>query len=783
MRKQSILILVFILLLPLTSLATRIYVKHLGTLNLKRINSKRFVLRQKYVGSVSLNGYVKGERNYKLKGKISSRYLSKIPGIKLLRRMYAVNLSVEFTPNDGMVISSKVGLSGAIKPLLRALRLRISPRLTCKMQIQKRGVYLWIPIFSNKNWRVTINPLTGMRINFRGLKVEFTANFRTMAGMPTLYLTGDIQIKPSKWDKWLNFVPKIYYSIISQEIGFAATMNDTWKHPFRVMRFVTLKNCAFQMGFTAGVPSSGGFTAEKVRLFGQNYGFAAFISGTKYEWVLALNAKRLGMNGFMRMIRGISGFKIPSIFPNAMGLRNVKLYLAPTGGAIGEYEFKPGMEIQGEANSGLLRFKVKGYAKAPRMSLFSFNRLGTFKLSLAAINNIKGAIINKVRRVPVLKPVLSSILNTFNIRYIKTTVEATKTKYSFATAVSLRLFGKTYTPSFKLSVISFSAISKAIVNYIIDKAGKFLWNKMKEYAKKGWNATKKGVSYAARKTAAAARKFANAVKDGVVYVWKNVTTRVKKFFRVKKWYLPWKWRWKSIWKWVKKTVRKRVRKRKRYTYRQRLASMHRWAKDYLNRSLRRASGEGKKFINRMRKMRMTYKQAYKNLNYYQKSLNRYWRDRGERGRVYRFFKYSSWKRNGYKEFRKWSDQYLRNLKWGLGVYLKRVYRRRRSRRIVRLPNFRKMFRKRKIGSRISKIFKFKYARKQLDMYRRMEARRRMSLEYLKYKKRYGKRRARAYFKRNYKRIYNRILRQLRKLHHRKFKIMGFKKRMIKRRIR
>ena len=808
MRKITVLVLGLLLCFTVVAPAKSVTIPGFGRLSASKINGGWRVKLPK-IGALNFKGEIEGN-NIDLKTRITIKKLRRLPAYKALKLMGFKYFTVS-VGTSGLILGTRLETRGKLKKLFKTLHIG-NPYIDVKAGLSLSGINLEGSLMlRNPGITIPVIPPAGTKIRFSGITIGLeigkapkpdkksgnNSSSRTRAAAktgkstpkatqwtPVLSITGHWQIKPSKRDKFLKFEPFFSYNLVSQQIVIGGAMTDTWKDPFGINRIVKkiiprskpiiLQDVGFDIGWIPGAPTPTkiGMMARRVRIFGEDFGFALDMNPTDGKVAFWGRRKRMGIRSFLAMISGPAGmgFKaLPrSMFPQNIDLRDIEVRFAPQGGKVGTLEVKPGFQISGKFRLGSI---MSGYVDS-----YAYLKEGV-QIKFGIDNNLDSYLKNKFRKIPGLNVFMSQVTKTFALRKLHILLKASFRQLRAKMHVNMRILGKTvsFTADASLDPVK---IAKIIGNKVLEYCKKFgliVWNNVKKYATKGWNATKSGVSTAAKATYNTAKKFANSVKNYTKTVWKNVTSRVKKFFKVKEWYKPWKWGWKTVWKWVTKTVRKRVRVTKRYSYKQRLAKMQSWAKTYLAKAAEKSVKAGENFINAVKSKKASYKQAKSFVDRYLREMKRYWSNSSDRGTVNRFFTNSRDRRNGYREFQKWSSNYLRYASTRIQGSLSYKYKVVRYRRRITAPRLAaiRVMTARTTSKLLAGGNKLVFHRAQLLKMRQFEAKRLVRQEYLKYAKRHGTKKAQRYFSRNYKKIYNRILRKIARLSHKKFRIKHF----------
>ncbi len=493
---------------------------------------------------------------------------SKIPGFgKLIKFLHLKDLHLNFDPDLGLCFNVKLNFLGELRNLLaKFFKLRL-PDFNIKIAFDGFNLSFNIPLLKGFHFDLNINPLLGTRIKLLSMFLKIKLPIR--GGLPQFDFDMKMKVKPSKWDKWLNFEPELVFDPETVSVEFKASMKDTWRHPFGVrVGNIMIKDVAFEIGINllTGEPDDFGFICKELDFFGEKVGGMIKCSAVDKVVLFGFKINKLDLKNFSILTR----FLPSKFFDKLVSIRNVEIKIAPFGGRIGNINISPGITFKCDSArfgpfSGSLDIHTGG------LTSFSGYIKATFK---SGLDKLEKKILHKVRGIPLLRPILGKILSTFGIDYMKLNINASITKAEMKLDLGIKVLGKHH--HIKID-IAFDPLELAIK--IVEKLEHILGDVLAKI----WNALKNAVITVGKDIKKAAVKsyhavthffthtvghYISAVSDYVKRVAYSIWKRIKK------------WTWK-VWKWVSHWIRKKVTKHKyvkvHFDYKKRLAKMKQWA--------------------------------------------------------------------------------------------------------------------------------------------------------------------------------------------------------------
>ncbi len=522
---------------------------------------------------------------------------SKIPGFnKLIKFLHLKDLNFNFDPDLGLCFDVNVKFLGELKVLLaKFFKLRLPPY---KIKIAFDGFNLSFnfPILRNVNWTIPLNPLLGTKIKLLSMYLKVLLPIR--GGIPRFDFDMKMKVKPSKWDKWLNFEPELVFNPETASVVFKATMKDTWRHPFGVkIGNILIKDAAYEIGINliTGLPDDFGFIIKELDFFGEKVGGMIKCSAEDKVVLFGFRINKLNLKNFSVL----TTFLPDKFFDKIISIHNVDIKIAPFGGRIGNITVKPGITFKcGNARFG----PFSGSLDVHTGGLYSFSGYIKAKFN-SGLDKLEKKILDKVKGIPYLRPILGKILSSFGIDYLKLNINASLTKAAMKLDVGVKVMGKHH--HLKLD-ISFNPLDLAI------KIAKELEHLLADELAKVWNALKDAVLKAGKEVKKAAVKTYHAVSHFFTHDIGNYVSAVTDYVK-RVAYTIWKkikkWTWK-VWKWVWHLVtrkethhkyvivkfhyNKRLKKMKHFTNNL-VGKLHKHSKDTLNNFYKRVKGNIKYF--------------------------------------------------------------------------------------------------------------------------------------------------------------------------------------------
>ncbi|MFW6351794.1 MAG: RICIN domain-containing protein [Bacteroidota bacterium] len=422
-----------------------------------------------------------------LESEITIDQLKNFPGYNVFKnldlREIIVNLST-----DGFEMEAKAGTNGKLDRLTRILKID-DPFIIINSKIAKDGFAMEGTLnFEDDPIRINISPELGTRYAFESIKLASSfgidmpgsdddesddggnnsSNSASQKGSafdvePSIGVETQIRLRPTQWDPDLKLVNSFDYNLVTQEISSAGSMVDTWKNPAGMDNLfdkdiVSFTNTAVSMGYIPGspTPTSIGFNLDEARFFHLTFGAAMTIAPADRSVAMRGHRNEMTMNDFTRIMRDGFGLHLPDVFPNDINIKDVSVLYSPNGGEIGEFKLEQGFALRGTAQ--LLE------AATADIDFFA-NFDDGFYLDYNLGADLKKALMNELRKVKPLAPVMEKVLSTFQLRKVNTHLKAgMDLKMSGKTNVAFDVFGKNHKFDMQASLDP-----ETIINAIIDK--------------------------------------------------------------------------------------------------------------------------------------------------------------------------------------------------------------------------------------------------------------------------------------------------------------------------
>ena len=420
-----------------------------------------------------------------LESKITVDQLKNFPGYNIFKNLDLRDIIVNLSP-DGFEMEARASTDNNLGRLTRVMQID-APFIIINSKIAKDGFAMAGTLsFEDDPIQVDISPDLGTRYTFEAITLESSFGIE-MPGSgkdegtdshtegsaskkssafgvePTIGIKTQIRLRPTKWDPDLKLVSNFNYNLVTQEISAAGSMVDIWKNPLGMDNLfdkdiVSFTNTAVSMGYIPGspTPTSIGFNLDEAKFFHLTFGTAMSVAPAKKSVAMKGHRDEMSMNDLTRILRDGFGLNLPDVFPDDINIKDVVILYSPNGGEIGEFKLEQGFALKGNA-----KLLVAAEAKIDFFANFNDG----FYLDYKFDAGLKQALMNEIRKVKPLAPVMDKVLSTFQLRKVYTHLEAgMDLKMSGKTHVKFEVFGHTH--EFKMQA---SLDPETIIDEIIDK--------------------------------------------------------------------------------------------------------------------------------------------------------------------------------------------------------------------------------------------------------------------------------------------------------------------------
>ena len=177
---------------------------------------------------------------------------------------------------------------------------------------------------------------------------------------PELILIFGMEVEVPKQNTPLHFDMSLALGLI--EAKGAVTMKNYWKNPFGVSGIKIGPALALQIGIiyeqfvTTGIPSEFGL-AGGLEIASTVVDMAVNISENPSEEILMGKLEKLNPSELIEFVANTTHINIPNV-PDFFEFKDLELYCAPSGGAIGTIVYKPGFSFAGDIVIGGKEFSM-----------------------------------------------------------------------------------------------------------------------------------------------------------------------------------------------------------------------------------------------------------------------------------------------------------------------------------------------------------------------------------------------------------------------------------------
>ncbi len=511
--KKIIITLGFILVNSLVFSAS-IKVKTLGNWNVDKVASNKYKVETGLFGTLEMNGIIKSKTSYSLSKKANLGILKKYKVINFLTGgIWTLNNPIiQLTSGGGLAIKANVAPGVRLAPLvqfLKLLKVNITKGVPVTMEIGDTGLTFIFSLFTH-NRKLTLVPGLGTKINFHNMSLKCYVNLDKSI---QISLESTLKVKPTKWDPELEYSPEIAYNILDQSIALNASLIGKWHKPFGFMP-VSIEGAALSVTFLAGVPVAFGIGIEKAKFLGETFTGKFLVDLKKAETTgMQIKASKIPLNKLLFVLGKIKNLQ--KFIPSAAYLKDVEVFISPTGGAIGRLSFPPGFKLKGS----LKQFGVVGIVDAS--AGFTTNTIvdASFKGEFD-IQDMNRYVENGVNKVPLLGSILKKIVSTFQFKYLSIAMGLKGNKLDSSANISFKIFGKDITIPININ-IAFNPV----------EIGKMVVHKIKEYAQDLGLIMWEGLKIAGKQVAKYGKIAVNNVSKGMKWTGSQIADKANKAWR------------------------------------------------------------------------------------------------------------------------------------------------------------------------------------------------------------------------------------------------------------
>ncbi len=454
MRFQLLLLIFLGITTTFTFAQEQVNIPGFGKLPVTKKGDNYQITLDKY-GTFDFKGTIKP---FDLETDVTIDQLKKFPGYEVMNSLGLKDIKLKVS-SAGLFVGAKADTRKNLKVLFDFFKID-APYLTVNTKIAKTSFALeGFLDFSREPVKITIIPPAGTQMQLETFSILAGAG----KGGAGISVVTEMHMKPTKWDPALKTKFELAYDLRTQEISGSGSMTDTWADPFNLDKYlkknsISFTNTAVSLGWIPGspTPTTVGFAVENAKFFGLEFGTIMSISPANGELALKAKRNKMTMNDFTSILRDGFGLKIPDVFPNDVYIRDVEILFSPNGGEIGEFEIEQGFAMKGQA-------KLMDAVAAKIDYAASFE--SGYHLDVDIDANMKKALMNEIRKVKPLAPVMDRVLSTLQLRKVRVRMDAgTDLKMTGKTHVAFDVFGKHH--SFKMKA---TLDPKQIIEEIIEK--------------------------------------------------------------------------------------------------------------------------------------------------------------------------------------------------------------------------------------------------------------------------------------------------------------------------
>lgn len=430
--------------------AENISIPGFGEIPVKKTGNKFKVNLKKY-GTFDFSGSIEP---LSLETSAKIEQLVNMPGYNVMSKMGLKQIKLKITPN-GFEIYANAETKGNLKRLCKLLKIK-APYIGIGIKVAKNGFAIRGDLmFSKQPIVLNLVKKLGTRISLDAISISMDVGIEYGPGeneagkipgekktnkklkrnkpkkkkfnkkkfTPVISLVTNMRIRPTKSDPDLRTVTELSYNLVTQEITLAASMVDRWANPLGMSKFVktkdfvVLENAAVQIGWIPGspTPTNIGFYIEKAKIADIETGVGMSIAPASAEIAFKANINRISPDDLANILRKGFGTKVPDVFPKDFYIKDGLILFSPNGGKIGEFEIEKGFALGGKMKLGNLM--------DAQLDFFT-DLENEIRLGFRVDANFKREIMKKVKNISILKPIMGTIFETFEIRKLELLLSA-----------------------------------------------------------------------------------------------------------------------------------------------------------------------------------------------------------------------------------------------------------------------------------------------------------------------------------------------------------------------
>jgi len=432
---------------------------------------------------------------------------------------------------DGLTLQAQAETKNSLKKICDLFRIT-APYIELNAAVAPKSLEL------EGNLEFKDGPVEFFKIDKTGTVVKFnSASIETTLepGSAELGFKTNLFIKPTKTDPDLDCTYAFSYDILSQKLTGAGSMMSEWTNPLGSSAFlkpesIIFSNAAIQLGINIAtlMPVDLGFAMEKGKIFTLDFNVLVSINPEDKSIAFKGQRERMNPNDFFTFIREGFGLNIPNVLPDIYYIDKPYVLFSPEGASVGEVEIDKGIALDGLV-------KIGDAIEGPMH--FYFDMENQFNLHMDLDYNYRKFVMNEVRKIKPLAPIVNEVLKTLQIRKMYVDLNASKSDLNFQgkTKIDFEVFGKPHHIEFG-ATLDPKKIAQQLVGTIRNSAGPQIsaitnkvgnaLNRSKSVAAKAWGEASKFIGNAAKHTLhrqgrcdnecvpAQARKLYNPILNG-----------------------------------------------------------------------------------------------------------------------------------------------------------------------------------------------------------------------------------------------------------------------------
>lgn len=428
--------------------------------------------------------------------------LSNFPGIKVLSQIGLTNILLHISP-DGLYMNAEADTKSSLKKVCDLFHIT-TPYIELSAAIAPKSLAL------EGSLEFKDGPVEFFHVNETGTLVKF--NSASIAstlepGSAELGFTTNLLIKPTQYDPELDCTYAFSYDLITQTLSGSGSMMSRWENPLGTSTFldpgtIVFSNAAVELGINMAtlLPVNLGFAMEQGKLFTLDFGVVVSIDPVGKEVAFTGKRQKMNANDFTTFLREGFGLSVPNVLPDIYYIEEPLVLFSPNGGSVGEVEIEKGIVLKGLMHIG---DAMQGPVD------FKFDMENKLELHMDLNYDFRKFVMNEVRKVPVLAPVMNEILKTFQVRKLYVDLYADKDDMNLNgnAKCDFEVFGSSHHIEFK-AALNPEAIAQQILEEIKKAAGPELaviaevvgqaLNQSMDMASKAWGDASKFIGNASR---------------------------------------------------------------------------------------------------------------------------------------------------------------------------------------------------------------------------------------------------------------------------------------------